>query len=72
MINLSHPKIDESLLIQENENLIRPLNHKLCKELTCVFCYVTLFLPSFVMIYLEIMNQEFSNSNSTTDMGLNR
>jgi len=72
MINLSHPKIDESLLCHENENLIRPLNHKLCKELICVFCYVTLFLPSFVMIYLEIIDQEFSNSNSTTDMDLNR
>ena len=72
MLNLSHLKIDESLSGQENENFMRPLNHKLCKELTCVFCYVTLFLPSFVMIYLEIMNQEFSNSNSTTDMDPNR
>ena len=73
MSNLPHLKIDESLLIpQEEKRLLIHQEKNPCKELTCVFCSIILFCSSFIIIYLEIINQELNDSNSTTDMDLNR
>ena len=49
-----------------NERLmIPPENKKLCKDLVCVFCYITFFVSGYVIIFLGIINDEINNGNST-------
>ena len=50
--------------------LLPPENQKLCKEITCVFCGVTIFCTVFVMIFLDMIDDELNDGNSTIGLGV--